>query len=298
MLDNWSFNKYNFYLLVSSFLFVLLSVYFNISIFSEAGNDGFYSQITYVVNNIYNTSDYSPLFIIHFLRLLIILPFYVVYSLNFPNYFESIIFIFYLMPFFNSKNTTIKLASIILMFLPIFFSYRTVLGMIGMGYLYLCLFYYKGRYLLLFLSALLANLSSGIVFGWLFSIFTSIKYIKVNYPKVLVFIIIMILGFFGSFIHKYHFMISDVGAMNNGSFWERSTLYESYQNGYYSRFIVYASLVTVILMILVSPQKLSRRWLFFLGALPLAFVEGIGLISYLFCIIIVIFNSGNSMHKV
>lgn len=301
MPDNLSFNKNNIYLLLCSLLFILLSAFFNITIFSEGSNDGFYSQVTYIANNIGNASEYSPLFIIHFLRLLIILPFYVAYSLELPSYIESIIFISYLLPFFKSKNLTIKLASTILLFLPIFFSYRTVLGMIGMGYLYLCLFYYKGRYLLLFMSALLANLSSGIVFGWLFSILTSIKYIKNYYPKFFVFIIMMMLGFLGSFIHKYHYMISDVGAMKNGSFWERSTLYESYHNNYYSRFIVYASLVITILMILIYPiykhKKIDRKWLFFFGALPLALVEGVGLISYLFCIIILVLSSNNSVYN-
>ncbi|AUT99689.1 hypothetical protein ABM000_13780 [Morganella morganii] len=301
MSENFSLNKYNIYLFLFSLLFIFISGYLNITIFLEASSDGFYSQVTYVVRNINNPSEYSPLFIVHSLRLIIILPFYIAYSLNLPSYVESIIFIMYLLPFFKSNDLAIKISSIILLFLPLVFSYRTVLGMVGMGYLYLCLFYYKGRYLLLFTSALLANLSSGIVFGWLFSIFTSIKYIKNNYPKFLVFIIIMILGFIGSFLHKYQFMISDVGAMKNGSFWERSTLYESYQNNYYSKFIVYTSVVMAILVILTYPiykqQKLGRKWLFFLGALPLVLFEGVGLISYLFCIIVVILSSNNDIYQ-
>ncbi|MEM8253602.1 hypothetical protein Q4Q98_14050, partial [Morganella morganii] len=91
------------------------------------------------------------------------------------------------------------------------------------------------------------------------------------------------------------------GSMKNGSIWERSTLYESYQNNYYSKFIVYTSVVMAILEILTYPiykqQKLGRKWLFFLGALPLVLFEGVGLISYLFCIIVVILSSNNDIYQ-
>jgi hypothetical protein len=259
-------------------------------------NDGFFSQIIYVSENYNNTSVVSPLFIIHILRLLIVSPFFLIYLFELPPYFDAFIFTLYLIPLFLYRGIKFKLIFIlVIFFLPFMFSYRTVLGMLGMLYLYLCLFYCSGKYLLLTISALLANLSSGMVLGWIFAIFTSIKFIRNKYPKIIPLLILMILGFLGSVIHKYEFMFTALGTAENGNMLERSTYYVAVVNEQYSRLFLYLVLAITLISILISPLFSKgfshRKFLFFIGAVPLLFFEGVGLVSYSLCMVLIIFNN-------
>lgn len=291
-----SFSKNSVIILMLSMLFISIAGSFDLKMFNGDYNDGFFSQVTYVWQNINNLSVVSPLFIIHILRLLIVIPFFITHILELPAYFDAAVFLFYLLPLFTLKNIKFKILLTVLIFiLPFAFSYRSVLGMLGMLYLYLCLFYCSGRYLLLFISALLANLSSGMVLGWIFASVTSIKYVRNNYPRILPVLVLMLLGFLGSAIHKYEFMFTALGAEENGNALERSTYIVSFVNEQYGRLIFYLLLAFILLFIILSPlfskNFSNRKLLFFVGASPLLFVEGIGLISYLLCMMLVILNN-------
>lgn len=291
-------SKHHFTMFVFSLLFVLAAGSADIRMFSNDLNDGFFAQVIYVSENITNFSFsvLSPLFIIHTLRLVIVAPFYFIFIFNLPAYFDAIVFLCYVFPVASLRHARFNhVVTFLALLLPFVFSYRTTLGMIGMLYLYICLFYVKGKYLLLLLSALLANLSSGMVLGWLFSVVASFKYVRVYYSLVVPAFVLMLSGFVGSLIHKYDFMFSERGASENGSLWERNTFYVSLIDDNYFRFYFYLALTLMLLCILFlsmfSRGFSNRRFLFFLSAFPLVFFEGIGLVSYLLCIALVLLNN-------
>ncbi|WP_164551179.1 hypothetical protein [Shewanella khirikhana] len=260
--------------------------------FEDIYNDGFYSQVSYVFENYNNGSIFSPLFIIHSLRLFIVFPFYLAHINGWSTYLEALLYLVYIFPLFSARDRVVVLSGWLLLFFPLLLSYRTVLGMLGLGYLYLCLFYEKGRYFLLIFSALLANLSSGIVVGWIFGVITSFKYLRKYYPLVIPVFIVMLIGFFGSLAHKYEYMFSSAGSASNGNFFERSTFYVAMEYQQYSRLIIYTTVTIVLLFVIVSgtcsSRFSSRAGLFFFGGIPLIFFEGVGLISYALCLLIVL----------
>ncbi|WP_445765660.1 hypothetical protein [Rheinheimera sp.] len=268
----------------------------NLRMFNDDLNDGFFSQIIYVSTSLTGEVPLSPLFVVHFFRFLIVLPFFVSFTLNLPAIFDAVIFLIYLSPFLASRNRGIfGYLPVLFLFFPLLFSYRTVLGMFGMAYLYICVFAKKPEYRLFVCSALLANLSSGIVLSWGVGVVASLSHFRKNYRFFDVLFIIVCLGFIGSVIHKYEFMFSSKGAHDNGNALERSTLMVSYLNEQYVKFLFYIGITSLVLMILTvgawAKSFSFRRWMFFLGAVPVVFFEGIGLVSYLICIILLLFNN-------
>ncbi|MCH4293893.1 hypothetical protein MJ923_06190 [Shewanella sp. 3B26] len=284
-------------------VYVTLAGSLNVTMFEDVYNDGFYSQVSYVFAN-YNTgSIFSPLFVIHSFRLFVVFPFYLAYINGWSGYSEALIYLVYMLPLFLAKDRVIVFSGLLLLFFPLLLSYRTVLGMLGLGYLYICLFFDKGRYFLLIFSALLANLSSGIVVGWIFGVMSSFKYLKRNYPLIIPVFIVMLIGFLGSLVHKYEFMFSSAGSVSNGSFFERSTFYVAIEHQQYSRLFIY-SIVTIALLFVVLSGACSSRFsnratLFFFGGMPLIFFEGVGLISYALCLLIVLVRAfGNIFRRI
>ncbi|MGL4923893.1 hypothetical protein [Aeromonas veronii] len=293
-----------------SILYIVVANFFNIRMFGQDSADGFYSQISYVSEHLMSGESFSPLFIIHTLRLIAILPFYISDKLGLPAYTDAIFFVFYMRPiisFFKYQGVQGYLPFIFLFF-PLLFSYRSVLGMCSIFYLYMCLFYHKKNTSFLFvISALLANLSSGIVLGWAIAVIGSFNYLKLKYVFFKPFFILLCLGFLASLVHKYEFMFSEYGAEVNGGALQRSTFYVAYIYGQHARLLLYALIsicISCILMLELFNNKLrvGRHFLFFLGSVPLLFFEGIGLVSYLFCLLLYIsslfFKGGRIENKI
>lgn len=251
--------------------------------------DGFFMQVTYASKIFTGNFDTNPLFFIHVARLLIVLPFYVAYILKLPAIVDAAIYLLYLAPLLirrNDKGINIQLAFI---FFPLFFSFRTSIGMCSMGYLYLILFNNVKSYKLLFISAMLANLSSGIVLSWVGAVFFSFRHIIRQYVWLVPIIFVLAVGFSMSVLHKIQFMLVDAGAEQNGGAVERSTIYVSFIHEQYARLAIYIILALYLFFILNSKlvgRYSNRLFLFFVAAVPGVFLEGIGLISYLMCFII------------
>lgn len=279
-----------FYLVVASVLFIVIASFLDITMFDESLNDGFYTQILDVVKIFEGKLDYYSLFLIHVFRLAVILPFYLVHVEKLPSFLEAIFYIFYLFPILNSKLfKEIGIVRAIFIFFPIFVSYRTALGMCAMGYLFMVLNFNEKRITFLILSALLANLSSGIVLSWILIVLLNAKKIFSLYKELVPVFIIALIGFFSSFAHKFSFMFLTEGIKNNGNLFERSTIFVSFIDGDNQRFIMYVIMVLMLYGILLCriafktlPKELS---LFFIPAFVNIFFEGIGLISFTFIFI-------------
>jgi len=251
--------------------------------------DGFFMQVTYASKIFTGNFDSNPLFFIHVARLLIVLPFYLAYIFKFPAIFDAAVYLFYLAPLLIRRNRTGINIQLIFIFFPLFFSIRTSIGMCSMGYLYLILFKGVKSYRLLFVSALLANLSSGIVLSWIGAVFFSLRHIVRQYIWLTPSIFILAVGFSMSVLHKIEFMLNSAGAEQNGGAVERSTIYVSFIHEQYARLTIYVFLALYLFFILNTKlvgKYSNRLFLFFVAAVPGVFLEGIGLISYLMCFII------------
>jgi hypothetical protein len=137
--------------------------------------DGFFSQIDYASKILVGEYDSNALFFIHVIRLISILPFYFTDSQQFPSAINACIYLFYLSPLLIRRDKISVYIQLIFIFFPVFFSYRASIGMCAMGYLYIILFKNVKSYSLFFLSAVFANLSSGIVLSWVIVVFLSSK---------------------------------------------------------------------------------------------------------------------------
>ena len=255
----------------------------------ENNADGFFMQVTYASKIFTGNFDSNPLFFIHVARLLIVLPFYISYILNFPAIVDGAIYLLYLTPLLIRRNEKGINVQLIFIFFPLFLSFRSSIGMCSMGYLYLILFNNVKSYKLLFISAMLANLSSGIVLSWLGAVFFSFRYIIRQYVGLVPIIFVLVIGFSMSVMHKVQFMLMSAGAEQNGGVIERSTIYVSFVNEQYARLALYIILVLYLFFILnckILGRYSNRLFLFFVAAVPSVFLEGIGLMSYLMCFII------------
>lgn len=279
-------SSYKLSVILFSILFVLIAGVLDIRMFQfEEHADGFYAQITYAGKIFSGNFDANPLFFIHVARLIIVSPFYGVYIFKLPAFIEAIFYLVYLSPLLIRRSQR-NFIQLIFIFFPLIFSYRTSIGMCGMGYLYIILFKNVRSYSLFIISALLANLSSGIVLSWVFASLFAIRYIVKKYVFFVPVFGVLVLGFSMSLIHKIGYMMTEQGAESNGNAVERSTIYVSLIYEQYSRFFIYT--VITMLLYLILNLKIFRNYpnslfYFFLCAVPGVFLEGIGLISYLMC---------------
>lgn len=248
--------------------------------------DGFFYQIDYVSKILTGDFDVNALFFIHVARLIIVAPFYFVYLLKLPSAADAIIYLVYLSPLLVRRGGWRVPVQMFFIFLPVFFSYRASLGMCAMGYLYLILFKNVNSYSLFTISALLANLSSGVVLSWVCVVFFSMRHIFREYMLFIPVFLFLVVGFSMSLIHKIGYMFKAEGVAQHGSAIERSTIYVSFIHEQYSRLFIYLTIALFLYFILglrLVRNYSNRMFLFFLAAVPGVFLEGIGLISYLMC---------------
>ncbi|MGF1758897.1 hypothetical protein L4D76_13345 [Photobacterium sagamiensis] len=258
--------------------------------FNEFADDGFYSQMLYASKVFDGFIDTNPLFFIHVARLFVVGPFFLIYSQKLPVFFEAIFYLLYLVPIINSHVfKKIGPARIFFILIPIFLSYRSALGMCAMAYLFIIINSANRKYFLLFMSVLLANLSSGIVLSWACIMFFNVKLVLSRYKIMIPISIVLFVGFVGSVSHKIQYMLSERGAEVNGGPIDRSTIVVSFVEGDYARFIIYLLLIATVYFVFQFKLKYaavsSQLVLFFVPAVINIFFEGIGLISYLFVLI-------------
>lgn len=280
---SWKASRYNLFLLVNIAVYLLLSAFFfQKSMFDGGGSDGFYSQIFYVVN--VGEWSTSPLYPVHLLRFLVVSPFYYLHVNGVNPIFEAALILMFLMPVLAIKFGSKRVYSqALFIYLPILFSYRSVLVMCSISYLFICLYGCKRRYWMLFLSMLLANLSSGVVLPWVLIALLNIKDLSQKY-KVIWFVAlgaVVVLGF--SISHKVGFFFGEHAA--GESVLSRSTFYVSILNEQYLRLALYSLLflawfVIGLASINVKPFP-TQLFCFYFPAFVTFFFEGLGLISFL-----------------
>jgi hypothetical protein len=281
-------SKYSFIATMSILFFLSLCTFFHLTAFSEL-NDGFYSQIISTTQVLNGTINPYPLFYLHAERLFVFFPFYAAMGSSLEPLIDGLAFILYALPIlFFKLNNKRSYSQLLFLFFPFFLSYRATLGICCMCYLFILVCKKEKNYYLLILSLLLSNLSSGIVLSWLFCVILNYKVILSKHKKITPIFVILFVGFISSLINKFNYFFSSMNIKSMGGLLSRSTIYVSYNQNQYTRFIFYTLMIIllgIILSLIISRRTtFSKNVLgFFISALPTLFFEGLGLISYSFC---------------
>lgn len=298
--------KYFIYIFFNIMIYFILSLIFSRSVFSSE-TDGFYYQIMSVANS----NELGSLSIIHNLRYIVIYPFYLVYNYNLPIVFQHFLLLLYVSPLFFLKIPRhISYLGVLILYMSIFFSYRTILVMESVFILIILIKYnlYKKKYL--FISLIYSFLSSGTFLVYLFFIYMYRKKFISNrrfLKYIYLFIILLMVVLIGPLMHKVLFFIDPItyGSATSVSIdkllnissenlitmfmniFERSFIYESYSSMQYFRLII-IFIMFIMLSILLFVQKTKLIFLMSIFYIFGLFFEGLIMYS-LFFVTLVLF---------
>jgi hypothetical protein len=212
-----------------------------------------------------------------------------------PPVFETLLLVPFLLPILRAKfNDRRYWMQLVILLLPFALSYRTVLLACGFAYLYLFLFSDKPKTWMLYASALLSFLSSGVVLSWI--LISLLCMDRMLFPLRRGFPLFAVVGsgLAASILHKatYFGSAREAQTKNSGiaSAIERSTLVVAYEYGQIPRLLVYVTFLSVALwfmMRLVAGLPHTRRLVMFFGAcLPGFMFEGLAIMAFIvpFCL--------------
>ena len=267
-------------------LFCSLNVFFKKSMFGEGLSDGFYGQIYYVVNN---SLDIFSLNIVHYFRLIAILPFYIGHILKFPEIYEPfIISLFFLPIFFTKFKNKYSYLSVLFIYCSYGVSFRMALSICSITYLYIFIQKKKITPILFIISLLLANLSSGTVLVYLliFGYFFKSKIVKNKF--IFAGIICIVFGFTFSVLHKLSFASDNLqqGSVL-GLYISRSTLAVAIENNQTTKLYLYLFVLIVeicLILYLVSKIRVNKILVFFILGLFTIIFEGLAFLSFSYSI--------------
>lgn len=277
-------------ILISQFIFfILVAALFNKSMFDAGAEDGFFSQIAYAFSEI-TSGPTHPMYFVHLFRLIVALPFYFIYINELPPLFESVVLFLYMLPVLTyKKNLRFYVSGFIFLLIPWVLSFRSVLAMCAICYLYICFFDSKRHIFLYVVSAILANLSSGVVLAWVIINMLCLKTIRIRYKPSLIFFALGCAGFLISLIHKIQHFFVTTGTAHNETLVTNNTFYVSYIHDDYLRLTVYVTLGISLWLLLITSacyKEVNQKFFFFMtAAIPTLLFEGVGLVSFLFVFI-------------
>ena len=297
---NRFFRNYNLWVAFCLFVYLAASLFYPKGMFDGGLSDGFYSQMQFIENN---PGEFNILSIVHWLRFYVVYPFWWLSKNNFLPIWQNVVLLLYITPLFliNTGRVSAYLRYFLLA-LPFFLSYRACLTIVSITLLYFYISNSNKRGWPLIFSALLANLSSGVVLPWLAAIALSWKSIKVKNRVQLICVLMLIISMSTSIIHKFsYFNHLEVGAplvneteadivnvkfsCSNSLFCKiisRNTIYVSYITKQYKRFVVYLGILAILLFSWAFCLKNKmREHLFFAISLPGFFFEGLWALSFL-----------------
>lgn len=249
--------------------------------FSGGESDGFYAQMFHVIGE---DSRSSPLYWVHMARFWAVSPFFAAHVHNILPLLEAVLMVFFLLPVLTVKfGEKRPYFQVLFVYLPLLFSFRSVLVMCAIAYLFICLYGSERSYIRLGFSALLANLSSGVVLPWLIIAMLCRKRLARFYRffNLIVLVAIVLLAF--SVVQKFDFFFGS--ASQGGSLIERNTFSVSLANQQYLRLGLYTSLLLawflIVLNCFFSRQFRSTFSVFFLPIVVTPLLEGLGFVSFL-----------------
>lgn len=264
-----------------------------LSLQSEPENiDGFVSQMLYIKNlmeDSWGLFQAEPLYWVHALRMLVALPFEIVYEFGGAELVAILMLaiIWPLLVFFDATKR--PWLGIVLPLAMIVLSFRAVLVFVGVGYLLLYVIRNRSSCFLL-LGYLFVNLSSGSVLTALaIGFILSRRFCRMTRGMV-IFLFGLLITLVVSVMYKYvGFMAQDVGyeaTVGEGSgvlaLLSRSTVFVSLLEGDYLRFSVYVAMLLgacYAFAYAAFDKRYSGYKVIFLVTIPSFMLEGLGVVS-------------------
>lgn len=282
--------SYKLWLVFHAILFLLLNLIFHKSMFSAGESDGFFIGVQ--ASRFFSVEGMESLLeLVHLVRFAIALPFLWVWEGGHPAILESALMLAYMWPVVTARlNRRIPFAQALYLYLPYVLSFRTVLVACAIAYLFILVFSEKRNAWLLCASAVLANLSSGVVVGWLLIAIINYKTLRAKHALISLLVPAMGLSLAFSLAQKVDFFSQTAReTRSDNGFIEaltRNTFVVSYQNQQYARLAVYVIMVFLILLILgqalLSFHAGLRASLFYACAVPGFFLEGLSVMAFIF----------------
>ena len=268
------------------FLFVLDKSIFMPSVYT--GEDGFYQQMKPFMDG-FSFSELESLQYVHFIRYVAVFPFLVEYKYGLGSIFVSFVLYAYLMPIcFVSNKYWYRVLIPLVLLLALFISFRSFLAACGVAYFMIALYHHKSI-TLLFLSLVLCSLSSATVIIWALLLVVNIKIFFSIYKKIAIaFSFLISLVLLPSILHKLLYAEENLTGL--GDYFLNSTVWVSYVESQWNRFILYSILLVSLLMVVLKGAlvRSNRAFYFsFLAFIALAFFEGIGVIASVILLIMV-----------
>jgi hypothetical protein len=265
--------------------------------------DGFTYQMVYIRTVIDARVPFwslEPLLMIHWLRYYVTLPIDI-FDQSSLRFFSPVIGLSLVFPlFFLFKTVPGRVLSISLLLVLFFMSYRNMLVICGIGYLFLYC-QYNRNFILLLISALLVNLSSGsVLVAIVCAVFLLLHY-RIKSIAFVVYLIFLFLSLVISLQDKYiGFALGEAGyaatefnASGVYAVITRSTIYVSLVTGNFLRAGLYLAIgaIAVVVVIVASASPRYRGYaVLFVASLPVFLVEGLGVVALI--VPVLLFLSG------
>ena len=280
--------KYDIWLASNIFLFLLLNLYLRKEMFSAGDSDGFFIDLQATKSFSWGTMEYL-LELVHILRFVVAYPFLWLFENGFHPVFESILLLGCMFPVLTAEFGGKKhLAQALFIYLPYFISYRSVLVACAIAYLFILLFSSKRSSYLLWASALFANLSSGVVMGWLLIVLVNRRELMQRFKLLWLLVAAMALSLSFSISQKLNFFSETAKTTDsaNGAVeaFMRNTVIVSYQNQQYARLVTYCLAILLLFVIFLHGMMQARRsrssLKFFVCSVPGLFMEGLSVMAF------------------
>lgn len=285
--------KFHAWLILNIAVFLAINLVLRKSMFSVSNEDGFFIDIQASKDFTFAGMEYL-LELVHLIRFAIGLPFLFIFEYGLHPIFESFVLLGFMLPVvcarFAGKYYWLQ---VLFLYTAYALSYRTILVACSIAYLFMLLFSERQSRILFVASAILANLSSGVVMGWLLIAILNRQRFN-NYAKLFWTVIVgMFLSFSFSVSHKIEFFYESAKAGGSSDGFvealSRNTLVVSFQYGQYARLVTYSIAFLVLAMIFIYSLFTLRGGkaasLFYFCSIPGMFLEGLSVMAFLVPII-------------
>lgn len=265
-------------------------------------HDGFWVDTMYVITH--SPAEWDPLSYVHAIRWLAVSPMWFSEFLPMTSLLQGMLVIAAAVPLLFVKSVGWrKLFLCVIPLIPALLSFRSALAAYGIGYLYLQVTGEQKSKPLFLISALFANLSSGVVLFWIAIVVFFRGTLRHQGALLSILLVVMLAGLTTSMQNKLVFFSSKAAIVTSqqseaenisntpdaeninplGSMLSRNTIYLTWKTGQYSRLVVHSSILILLVGVLIycgmNLDRYKVPFVFFICVLPLFLVEGLGTLA-------------------
>jgi|GEM_PF-3214577 len=289
----WTISHFHLVLGLAVIVFLILAQVIDRRMITGLESDGFFAQIRGMAIALEtNTFDpvAEPLYAVHLVRFFIVYPWFMAWLNGMPALIDGLLILPLLLTVALARfNNRYSVLSLLIFLLPLAFSYRTILVIVGMANLYIVLYSDQKQPWRIYLSGLLAFLSSGVTLAWLIVVLINSGQFKRQQIALYSAITILFASLIASIAQKITFFNSaPKGASKSSgilSALERNTIFMSYNTDDTKRFVAYCIVLASVTWFLVTIYKMGDKYrallYFFLTAAASFVFEGLGPIAFL-----------------